>query len=195
MNQARVAALLLLTMRGTPTLYYGDELGMMDGVIPTEFLQDPQGLRLGAEYSRDVGRTPMQWNSSPNAGFSSKKPWLPVSADFTVRNVAVQNDDPTSILSLYRRLIWYRKASPALVVGRFCAVDPGNDDCLVYRRDHPAGQCMIALNFSGNSHRISLSEPKNGHLVLSTYLDRNETVSLTNLQLRPHEGTIIELNL
>jgi len=195
MDQARVAALLILTLRGTPTLYYGDELGMIDGVIPTESLQDPQGLRLGTEYSRDVGRTPMQWNDSPNAGFSSKKPWLPVSVGFSDRNVATQNDEPRSILSLYRRLIWYRKTSPALLAGRFCALTPGNDDCLVYRREHPAGQCLIALNFSGNSHHITLSESKIGHLVLSTYLDRNETVSLTNLQLRPLEGIIIEINL
>ena len=74
--------MLLLTLRGTPTLYYGDELGMENGVIPPDKVQDPQGKNLGAERTRDVSRTPMQWDASPNAGFSTVEPWLPISSDF-----------------------------------------------------------------------------------------------------------------
>ena len=194
-EQARIAAMLLLTLRGTPTLYYGDELGLVNGIIPLAALQDPQGIRLGAEYSRDVGRTPLQWDSRQNAGFSPRTPWLPVSADSTERNVAVQNEKPTSILNLYRRLIWYRKGSPALLSGSFRAVDAGLDECLVYRREHPTGQCLIALNFTGRTRNLSLPDNGNGQLVISTYLDRHETISSTNFTLRPNEGVIIELNL
>ena len=194
-HQARTAAMLLLTLRGTPTLYYGDELGMVNGTIPKDLLLDPQGIRLGADNSRDVGRTPMQWDSSQNAGFSPREPWLPVCADSTVRNVANQNEEPTSILNLYRRLIWYRKESPALLSGMFRAVDAGNDDCLVYRREHPNGPCLIALNFTGETHKLSLPDIGNGQLVISTYLDRQETISLTKFTLRPNEGVIIEINI
>jgi alpha-glucosidase len=194
-QQARIAAMLLLTLRGTPTLYYGDELGMLNGIIPAEALQDPQGTRLGFENSRDVARTPMQWDGSINAGFSQKEPWLPVGADFKHRNVALQNKNSRSILNLYRRLVWYRKVSPALLSGSFHAVDAGTDDCLVYRREHPTRECLIALNFVDRTHKLSLSDKGNGELVISTHLDRQESVSLTSLTLRPNEGVIIELNL
>ncbi|MEX1248398.1 MAG: alpha-amylase family glycosyl hydrolase [Anaerolineales bacterium] len=91
-QQARVAAMLLLTLRGTPTLYYGDELGMMNGTIPPEKIQDLQGLRLGAARARDVARTPMQWSPESNAGFSrgGTEPWLPLSADNESVNVEFQ---------------------------------------------------------------------------------------------------------
>ena len=81
--------MLLLTLRGTPTFYYGDEIGLENGIIPPEKIQDPQGINLGAERTRDVARTPMQWDASPNAGFSTAEPWLPVTADYTTRNVVV----------------------------------------------------------------------------------------------------------
>ena len=104
--QARVAAMLLLTLRGTPTLYYGDELGMHDVVIPPELVQDPweknvPGLGLG----RDPERTPMLWDSSLNAGFSAGTPWLPVAPDYQTANVQAQRDDPASMLTLYHRLM------------------------------------------------------------------------------------------
>jgi alpha-glucosidase len=194
-GQARIAAMLLLTLRGTPTLYYGDEIGMVNGIITIESLQDPQGIRLGVENSRDVVRTPMQWDNSPNAGFSSKEPWLPVCTDFTERNVAIQDEEPASIINLYRRLIWYRKESPALAGGLFRTVNPGIDECLVYRREHPTGKCLIALNFSSESRNLYLADSESGQLVISTYLDRQETISMNNLTLRPNEGVIIELNL
>ena len=111
--QARVAAMLLLTLRGTPTLYYGDELGMQNGVIPPDLVQDPQGLRLGAERTRDVARTPMLWTAGVQAGFTTGDPWLPVAADYTTNNATVQSRDPRSMLSLVRKLLWLRQRSPA----------------------------------------------------------------------------------
>jgi alpha-glucosidase len=117
--QARAAAMMLLTLRGTPTFYYGDELGLFEGNVPPEKIQDPQGVNLGPERSRDHCRTPMQWDASANAGFSPVEPWLPVSADFPTRNVQVQMDDPQSHLNLVKALLALRRSSPALAVGTY----------------------------------------------------------------------------
>ncbi|MFQ5812921.1 MAG: alpha-amylase family glycosyl hydrolase [Anaerolineae bacterium] len=190
--QARVAAMMLLTLRGTPTLYYGDELGMESGVIPPGKIQDPQGINLDAERTRDVCRTPMQWDSSPNAGFSTTEPWLPVSDDYATRNVAAQSADPTSMLNLYRRLLWYRRGSPALYGGSYQPLDAG-DDCFVYLRAAGDERRLVALNFANGQRRVSVPGEGAGQIVISTHLDREEKVSLSKLELRPHEGLIVEL--
>jgi alpha-glucosidase len=190
--QARVAAMMLLTLRGTPTLYYGDELGMENGIIPPDKLQDPSGINLGTEHNRDVCRTPMQWDTSPYAGFSDVEPWLPVSADYATRNVAAQSDDPASMLNLYRRLLWYRRGSPALYGGSYQSLDAG-DDCFVYLRAADDERRLIALNFADARRRVSLPDEEAGQVVISTHLDRVERVSLFELELRPHEGVIIEV--
>ena len=192
--QARVAAMMLLTLRGTPTLYYGDELGMENGVIPPDKIQDPQGWNLGSERTRDVCRTPMQWDGSTNAGFcpADVEPWLPVSADYERRNVAAQSADPSSILNLYWRLLQYRRSSTALQGGGYRAVET-NDDCFVYLRQAGAERRLIALNFAGETRQISIPGETRGQVVLSTYLDREGDESLAALQLRAHEGVIVEL--
>ena len=191
--QARVAAMLLLTLRGTPTLYYGDEIGMVNGDISQEKIQDPQGRRFGPEHNRDVSRTPMQWDDTAYAGFSAKGPWLPVSPDFTIRNVAVQNEDSESLLNLYRRLIWYRRSSRVLQGGSFRVVDSGEETCFAYFREHPTGRILIALNFSDKPHHLSIKDECQSVAVLSTHLDRQDEVSLSKLLLRPNEGLLIEM--
>ena len=105
--QARVANMLLLTLRGTPTCYYGDEIGMEDVPIPPEMVQDPPAVNqpeIAHIVGRDPERTPMQWDASPNAGFAAAgvRTWLPVAADYVTRNVAAQSADPASFLSFYR---------------------------------------------------------------------------------------------
>jgi alpha-glucosidase len=131
--QARVAAMLLLTLRGTPTIYYGDELGMHDVAIPPEMVQDPQGRNMPElGLSRDPHRTPMQWDASANAGFTEGEPWLPIAGDFAAANVDAQLADPRSILTLYRRLLELRRREPALSIGDFLAV-PTTGDLLSYR--------------------------------------------------------------
>ena len=190
--QARLAAMMLLTLRGTPTLYYGDELGMENGVIPPEKIQDPQGINLGAERTRDVCRTPMQWDEGPNAGFSTTEPWLPVSDDYATRNVSVQSADPTSMLNLYRRLLWYRRSSPALQWGGYRSLDV-DDDCFVYLRQAGDERRLIVLNFVGQARQVSIPGEESGRVAISTYLDRGKSVSLSGLQLRPFEGVVLEL--
>jgi alpha-glucosidase len=193
-EQARVAAMLLLTLRGTPTLYYGDELGLENGIITPEIIQDPQGINLGIENTRDQERTPMQWNSESHAGFSTVNPWLPVSPDYEQRNVVVQNDDPNSMLNLYRRMLKYRRNTPALEGGTYQSFDVEHQDCFVYLRAHPEGSRIIALNFTGRPKTLSVPYGDRGRVALSTYLDRTEEVSLSELSLRPHEGIIIEVS-
>ena len=194
--QARLAAMLLLTLRGTPTLYYGDEIGLENGVIPPEKIQDPQGKNLGPARTRDVARTPMQWNTAPFAGFSTAEPWLPASADYATRNVESQSRDPKSILNLYRHLLKLRKNIPALNRGDYAPLDLGVSDCYGYVRASAGSNCIILLNFSSEPRQVTLPGGRRGRIVLSTSLDRpgvrlrNETPN--GLTLRGFEGLILE---
>ncbi len=190
--QARLAAMMLLTLRGTPTLYNGDEIGLENGVIPPEKIQDPQGVNLGPERTRDVARTPMQWDATPYAGFSTVEPWLPVSADYAVRNVVVMSADPRSILNLYRRLLWLRRSSPALFGGSYQALDAG-EDSYVYLRQASGERKLIALNFARQAQTVRLPLEGSGKIALSTHLDREEEISLASFELRSYEGVIIDV--
>ncbi|MGL4650302.1 MAG: alpha-amylase family glycosyl hydrolase, partial [Caldilineaceae bacterium] len=131
--QARIAAMLLLTLRGTPTLYYGDEIGMRDVLVPLARLRDPQALNqpeLAASIGRDPQRAPMPWDASANAGFANAnvETWLPIADDYAQWNVASQEQEPHSFLALYRALLELRSTSPALTLGDYRAVDAGHAD-------------------------------------------------------------------
>src|SRR5262245_64814340 len=118
--QARVAAMLVLTLRGTPTIYYGDEIGMRQVPIPLDRVQDPVERNLpGIGLGRDGARTPMQWEAALHGGFSRHDPWLPLAADVMTENVNVQMQNPSSMLNLHRRLIALRKQTPALCRGAY----------------------------------------------------------------------------
>ena len=186
--QARVAAMLLLTLRGTPTLYQGDEIGMQDVPIPPEAVQDPVEWRLpGLGRGRDPERTPMQWDDSPNAGFSQVRPWLPLAADYQSVNVAAQKSDTRSMLSLYRRLIELRRASPALSVGSYRQLYV-DDTTLVFERDAGDQRRVVALNLSADERALPdavASLP----VILSTHLDRAAEPATV---LRPHEGVLLD---
>ena len=191
--QARVAAMLLLTLRGTPTLYYGDEIGMHDVAIPPDRVQDPFEKNVpGQGLGRDPERTPMQWCDEPNAGFSEAEPWLPVADDFARVNVEAQRDDPTSMLTLYKRLIGLRRGEAALEVGRFERYE-AEGDVLAYIRRARAGESdfLVALNLGAQPQR--LPAPK-GRIALSTHLDRGGEKVEGTLALRPDEGLIVRLD-
>ena len=191
--QARLAAMLLLTLRGTPTCIMAMNLGMENGLIPPEKIQDPQGINLGTERTRDVCRTPMQWDASPFAGFSSAEPWLPVSEDYQTRNVAVQSTQPQSILSFYRHLHSLRRNSPALLGGSYRALDV-EGEIYAYVRETDGERKLVVLNFAPQPARVSLPGFASGKVALCTHMDRNgETVDLGKLDLRAHEGLVLEL--
>lgn len=191
-DQARVAAMLLLTLRGTPTIYQGEEIGMTDVPIPPERVQDPwernvPGLGLG----RDPVRTPMPWTSQPGGGFTTGCPWLPLGERNLAACVAAQSDEPRSMLSLYRALLRLRRAEPALAVGSFRPV-AATERVLAFCRVHCGRQLLVALNFGGDAaglHGLS----GRGRILLSTGLDRTGTVGGT-LALRPHEACIVEVD-
>ncbi|MBT8215680.1 MAG: DUF3459 domain-containing protein, partial [Acidimicrobiia bacterium] len=152
-ERARAAAVLLLTLRGTPTLYYGDELGMQQVDIPPEDQQDPWA-RLEPALGRDGARTPMQWDASASADFSTAPPdrlWLPLTPDHAATNVAVQQDDPTSILTLYRRLLALRRGSPALTRGTYEPLEEVPSGVFAYCRTAGADRMLIAINLSDSS--------------------------------------------
>jgi alpha-glucosidase len=146
-SRARALALLLLTGRGTPFLYYGEELGMRNGVIPPERRQDPLAWTLHPSVSRDGERTPMQWSAEPGAGFTRGEPWLPLAADWATRNVAVQRADRSSILWLYRDLLALRRRTPALERGAWREL-PAPEGVLAWERHFSVSRALVALNFA-----------------------------------------------
>ena len=149
--QARVAAMLLLTLRGTPTIYYGDEIGMHDVLIPPERRVDP-AWHDGAGTGRDRCRTPMQWDASPRRRLHDRRSWLPFATDQRTRNVEAQRDDPRSILTLHRRLIDLRRANPALAIGAYESIGVG-DHTLAYRRTWDGRAFAVALNLGSRAGR------------------------------------------
>jgi alpha-glucosidase len=189
-EQARVAAMLLLTLRGTPTLYQGDEIGMADVAIPLHLVRDPFGKNEPG-FGRDPERTPMQWDASPHAGFSSIEPWLPIAPDFRTRNVENQSSDAGSMLSLYRALIALRREEAALAIGSYALVQ-ASEHMLAYERCHGERRLIVALNFGDRFEELeSLSPP--ARLLFSTDPAREKEGFACAPRLNPHEGIVAEL--
>jgi alpha-glucosidase len=188
-GQERLAAVLLLSLRGTPFLYYGDELGMKQTAVSPDQSRDPWGENV--EYlSRDGERTPMQWSAGPNAGFAPEgtEPWLPVADDYETVNVESSLADPESILNMYRRLLAVRRDSEALRYGSFM-VDPSSSaDLFVYRRESDHETVSIALNFSDEPRSVPI---RSGEIIFSTTdIERTEKFR-DGLSLQAGEGAVV----
>jgi len=197
-GQARVAMLLLLTLRGTPTIYYGDELGLPNAEIRPDQVRDPWGL-VEPGQGRDPGRSPMPWDGSPNGAFTAPDvdPWLPLAPGHETTNVALQREDPASLLSMTRRLLELRRGHPALAEGVHRSVDGTGDGtfCFVRSLDGADGApaLLVALNLTGEPRRVEL-DPGTGRVIEGTHPDRlGSTVDTAAVDLRPDEGLVIEL--
>lgn len=193
-SQAKVAAMLLLTLRGTPTIYYGDELGMRDVPIPEEEVQDPQGLNMpGMNLSRDPARTPMQWDSRVNAGFTSGKPWLRLPESFQKVNVAVQKENPYSMLSFYKKLLTLRQKEPALHAGSYAPVH-ADTKMIAYTRTAEDTRFLVVLNLT---HRPCYFKPEHetfrGTILVSTYTEREGLPVTGSINLNGDEGIVVRL--
>jgi alpha-glucosidase len=183
----RVTHMLLLTLRGTPTWYYGDELGMQNAVVPAGHpLADPQAF--GAPgLDRLPARSPMQWSSGPNAGFSTAEPWVPIASNDPALTVEGQRDDPASMLSLFRSLVRLRRETPALAVGAYRSL-PAPTEVFSYERTHPHGAAVqVHLNFGDENREI---EPPGGAEVLLSTIPRAGAVAT---RLRPYEGVVVSV--
>jgi alpha-glucosidase len=191
-EQARVAAMLLLTLRGTPTMYYGDEIGLARVEIPPERVQDPwEKNEPGLGFNRDPARTPMQWDGSGHAGFSTAEPWLPLAPDHAATNVAALAADPRSILSLYRQLLALRRNTRALAIGTYRAVQT-DGPVFAFSRMYGSDQALVVLNLSGEQTTATLGSAWDGLRVrLSTHLDRFGEEVGSEIALRPNEGVVL----
>ncbi len=193
-ERARLTQMLLLTLRGVPTCYYGDELGMQDVSLPPELMHDPLG-KTQPENSRDPVRSPMQWDNSANAGFcpSEIRPWLPVASDYRTCNVALEQHEPRSLLLLTRSLLQLRRTQPALTFGSYQSLDQGNTTCFVYLRQYHNQRLLVILNFSAQDQMLTLPGLGQGQIVLSTHMERRGILDLSNAHLRGNEGLLVEV--
>ncbi|WP_424363342.1 alpha-amylase family glycosyl hydrolase [Methylocystis parvus] len=190
--QARIAAMLVLTLRGTPTLYYGDEIGLGRVPVPPDRMRDTWALReSGSDVGRDPSRTPMQWDEGPFAGFSSREPWLPLSPDHAKRNVSVMRGDKGSILLLVRELLHYRRNHQAIEQGAWRPME-SDGDILSYERTLGEERIVILLNFSDTPHRVAGLGLEAAKISLSTHADRRGEGAGAVVELRPNEGLILE---
>ncbi len=187
-ERSRLATMLLLTLRGTPTWYYGDEIGMIDAVFERPLgVSDPQA-GTGAERDRLVARTPMQWSTERNAGFSTAEPWLPIASDDPALTVQRQRDDPDSVLSLFRALVRARREIPALAVGTYASL-PAPPGVFSFERGHPAGTVWVHLNFGDRPAEVELSGP--GEVAVSTDARRAGERVTGRVTLRASEGLVV----
>jgi len=185
--------MLLLTLRGTPFFYAGDELGMEQVSIPPDQVQDPfEKLVGGYGLGRDAQRTPMRWDATSRGGFTTGEPWLPIGQDVAEKNVEVLKKDYRSLPWLYRRLIELRHAEPALSNGEYQPLRSRND-ILLYKRAQAGDEFLIALNTVHQPRKLDWEGE--GQVLLSTYLDDDGGQTAGPRLLRPDEGIIIKLGV
>ncbi len=191
-EKARVAAVLLLTLKGTPFIYYGEEIGMKNADIKRKDLKDPLGKRFWPFYKgRDGARTPMQWNSSDNAGFSAAFPWLPVNNDFEINNVEIQKKDDSSLLSIYKQLIGLRKQYVSLHSGEWIPYLEGEDGIIAYFRQTDNEKILVVLNFTSSKKKLDFVNDVNIQILFSTHKLLNELITYSEFSVFPYEASIL----
>lgn len=191
-EQARVVAVMQMALPGLPIVYYGDELGMQNGVIHTSELQDPVELRKpGLGQGRDPERTPMQWDASTYAGFSTAKPWLPVTHTVAAHNVAAQHGDGDSYLSLYRQLLELRKRYRIFREGDYETFGEADKNLYVFSRRLGEEHVFVVLNMSKKPQNFEL--PHGGRILVSAHPERPPKLNGAGvLKLKPYDAVIVE---
>lgn len=195
--RARVAAAMLLTLRGTPIIYYGEEIGMPQSRVPRRRIRDPIGKKFWPlPVGRDGARTPMQWNAGRNAGFTDGEPWLPVDPSYKWKNVEMEDRDPDSLLNWYRRLIRLRRKCPALSVGGYRPISGIPTEVFAYLREYGEERIAVFLNFSSRPVCLPRLEEYLGtpgwKVLLSTRRDQGENPDGSpRLELGPNEALIM----
>lgn len=194
MKRAKVAAAMLLTLRGTPFIYYGEEIGMENGRLRRKEIVDPLGKKYWPFHpGRDPERTPMQWDSSPHAGFSAAAPWLPINPDYREINVERSLRDPGSLLNFYKELIKLRREKPALNRGGWRAVAGMTGDVLGYFRETERQSVFVALNFSRATQAIAATGSDGiWKALFSTHKPSGDCFSGLRMKLAPYEVVILE---
>lgn len=198
---AKLMSALYLTLRGSAIMYYGEEIGMENNDPKrVEDVKDVIGQKgWPKEIGRDGERTPMQWNSSVNAGFNKgTKPWLPVDANYPSHNVASEIADPDSILNWYRQLTKLRRADPAFYEGDYVALDENNPNAMSYLRKSQSDAALVVLNFSAEPQVVTLDTAKlgasQGRVLAATKPDtKDKNVDLTRISIEPYGVVIAEL--
>jgi len=208
---AKMLLTLLLTMRATPYVYYGDELGMAN--IRFREISDYRDLQTinyytrlkreggdvagflaaQAEVSRDNGRTPMQWTAATNAGFSTATPWIRVNPDHESVNVEAEERAPDSVLSYFRRLLRLRKSEPTLVYGAYQLLDRDNPEVFAYTRSLDGRSLLVALSFSASGGRTAIPAGQAPGKVLINNL-ATSPVQAAQLELAPYQAVVLELD-
>jgi len=192
-KKAKVAAVLMLTLLGTPFVYYGEEIGMENTPVPRRKISDPLGKKYWPLYSgRDQARRPMLWNNNPHAGFSTKEPWLPINNNYREKSVETQSKDEKSIYSLYKALMEIRQSKPALSEGNIRFVEKGLLGILAYTRIFENQTILVALNFSSRKKKMSLPKHSRWKILANTYITYENLVFSEHLDLLPYEAVILE---
>jgi alpha-glucosidase len=194
---AKAAAVLILGLRGTPFLYYGEEIGMVDVDIPRDEIVDPPALLAGPDfpwYDRSRCRTPMQWRPGPGAGFTTGRPWLRIAPDADRRNVAVESADPDSVLATYRRLLAFRATTEALRTGAMERLESGDPDVLVWTRSGGGQRLLVVVSFVGEPRDLDVGRIAAGAWTSRVGSHREPAAVGTDggLALRPDEALILE---
>ncbi len=188
---AKLMAALYLTLRGTPILYYGEELGMENNDPKTkEEVKDPYG-KMGwpNQKGRDGERTPMQWTPGPNAGFSEAKPWLPVPPSYKTHNVESERRDPNSILNFYRKLLALRHTEPALLDGDYVPLNENDSSVISYLRRTNNQVILVVLNMCATKRQVRFDLHAEGFAAATA------TSLLTDLSAPPGDGKLTEIGL
>lgn len=192
-GQVRNAAILLLTLRGTPTMYYGDEIGMQDVSIPKDRLQDPRALlEPDINVGRDPQRTPMQWNDEKFAGFSNSEPWLPIGNGYKENNVKIQQQDENSLLWLYKKLINLRSNEPALYIGDYIPVGIENN-VISFIRKYKNDRFLIAVNLSNQKEEFIPEFSFKGKIIIAANDAQENKEFMNKLELDGNDGLVIRL--